>query len=373
MSRTDHAEQTGPRRGRSDGSFEAEDRYDDRYDDEELARTDPEGIDLAGDAPSDRPGRSTRRGSRRAKTGPIPVSSGARRGRRATTNSGPIEQVSKFSASALRKVTVLGDRPSQVVYSLAEQSRRKRGTYLLGGLLGLFGVALIALLGLLSYQLFVPAEGRADQATTRIVEPPEGHSTLQPDLFHAQGQQDIFAPIATRTEDAGPLEQDRVFGPGSEKLQLDGFELTLRDSEVTDTCTAAVWGDELAQALADGSCNSAARGVYQDQDDTYVAQFTLFNLADTESAAKVADELDPASAPGFVLPLNTDMKGLNEGYSQATAQVMGHYLAVFWVARADGGEPRDDDSMATVNVVAMDAAVSVYEEVRDAEKGGGEG
>ena len=48
---------------------------------------------------------------------------------------------------------------------------------------------------------------------------------------------------------------------------------------------------------------------------------------------------------------------------------MGHYVAVFWVARADGAEPSGDDSMATLNVAAMDAALVVYEQVRDAKEG----
>ncbi|RCV49332.1 hypothetical protein DEF23_12825 [Marinitenerispora sediminis] len=310
------------------------------------------------------------RGGKRAAAPDAPAA-GARRGRRAsTTSSGPIEQVSKFSASALKRVTVLGDRPSQMVYSLAEQSQRKRGTYVLGGLLGLFGVALVALLGVLGYQLVVAPADEAGGAATQIVAPPEGHSTLQPELFHAQPQQEIFAPIAERPEGAEPLTVEQVFN-SAEKLKLSSFELTLRDSEVTDTCTAVVWGDDLAQALADGSCTSAARGVYRDENDVYVAQFTLFDLADAEAAAAVSEELDPQAMPGFVLPMDDEIPGLHEGYSQATSQVMGHYLAVFWVARADGADPKDDESMATLNVVAMDAAVSVYEQVSAATEGEG--
>ncbi|MFC7328367.1 hypothetical protein [Marinactinospora rubrisoli] len=308
-------------------------------------------------------------GGRRAASG-----TGARRGRRAagTTTSGPIDQVSRFSASALKRVTVLGDRPSQMVYTLAEQSQRKRGTYLLGGILGLLGVTLVALLGVLGYQLVAAPSDGPGEASTQIVAPPEGHSTLQPELFHAQPQQDIFAPIAERAEDAEPLTVEQVFNP-AEKLELSPFELTLRDSEVTDTCTAMVWGEDLAQALADGACTSAARGVYLDENETYVAQFTLFDLADADAAAAVSEELDPQAMPGFVLPMNDEIPGLHEGYSQATSQVMGHYLAVFWVARADGAEPEDDESMATLNVVAMDAAVSVYQQVSAATEGEDEG
>ncbi|GAA3727235.1 hypothetical protein HDA32_003657 [Spinactinospora alkalitolerans] len=303
------------------------------------------------------------RSGRRSAEEPAPQAGGARRSRRSASADGRLDPVSRFSASALRRVTVLGDRPGQVVYSLAEQSRRKRGTYILGTLFGLFGVALVALLGMLAYQFFSPADVDRNHVT-QIVAPPEGHTTLQPDLYHAQEQQEIFDPIVQRPEDGEPLTEEEVFD-SAEKLKLDDFELTLRESEVTDACTGVVWGDEIAQTLADGSCASAARGVYRDADETYVAQFTLFDLADADASAAASEALGPGTAPGFVLPLNTEIDGLQKGYSQATSQVMGHYLAVFWVARTDGGEPEDDDSMATLNVVAMDAAVSVYEKVRD--------
>ncbi|GAA3743610.1 hypothetical protein [Salinactinospora qingdaonensis] len=278
----------------------------------------------------------------------------------------PLDPVAKFSASALRRVTVLGDRPSNFVYSLAEQSSNKTGTYVLGSLIGVCGVALVTLLGLLLYQLFAGPQQVA-QESTPIVTPPEGHTTLLPELYHAQEQQELFDPIAERAEDAEPLTSEQVFG-STDTLTLDDVELTLQDSAVTETCTSVVWGEQLAQTLAEGACTSVARGVYQDPEGTYVAQFTLFDLADADAATAVSEELDPETSAGFVLPLNGEVEGLHKGYSQATAQVMGHYLALCWVARADGGQPEDSDSIATINVVTMDAAVSVYEQVRDAGK-----
>ncbi|TDQ48524.1 hypothetical protein [Actinorugispora endophytica] len=289
---------------------------------------------------------------------------GTRRAARPKPGTGAVDQVSRFSASALSKVTVLGDRPGQMVYSLAEQSRRKRGTYVLVALLIMAVLSLLALLAVLILQLVAP-EGSANRDPAPIVAPPAGHSTLRPELFHAQDQQDIFAPITERAGDAEPLTQEQVFGSVQE-LSLSGMDLSLRDSEVTDTCTSLVWGDELAQNLSTGSCSSAARGVYQDADGEYVAQFTLFDLADADAASTTLESLDPRAEPGFVLPMNDGIDGLHRGYSQATAQAMGHYVAVFWVARADGEAPSDDDSMATLNVAAMDAALMVYEQVRDA-------
>ncbi|MFW5417443.1 hypothetical protein J0910_12600 [Nocardiopsis sp. CNT-189] len=298
-----------------------------------------------------------------------------RRGRRAAAAPAAADPVSRFSASALRKVSVLGDRPNQVVNNLAEQSVRKRGTVVLGVLLALFGVALVALLGVLAYLLVSDSPiGGGDEP--RLEMPEDGHSTLLPTVYQGSSEeQEIFDPIATRAEDAPPLEAEKVFGSDVEKLEKDDFTFVLEDSEATDTCTQWVWGEDLGQSLVDAGCTSAARGVYQDEKGDYVAQFTLFDLADADSSAAVAETLDPRnleSDPGFLVPMQEGTKGLHEGYSQASVQVMGHYLAVFWVARTSGEEPDKDTSMATAGVVAMDAAVWVYEEVSRAKDDGGE-
>ncbi|PSK86546.1 hypothetical protein CLV63_13433 [Murinocardiopsis flavida] len=370
-----------PRRGRGQRAAEpypgerAEDSYDDtygddrypddRYDGSRHDTTHPD-YDPDYDAPGDHGGpaddwddpdgadpRETRSEAR----------GGSRRARKAVQS----DPLSRFSASALKRVSVLGDRPNQIVYSLAGQSRGRSGTVVLAGLLGLTGLAMVVLLAVLVYLLLSGSTaGSSANNAAPIIDPPDGHSTLQPELYHEQPDQEIFAPIAERPKDAKPMTEKQVFGDTG-SLELDSTKLSLGESQVTEKCTSAVWGKELAESLADGGCNSAAQGVYHDSDKEFVAQFVLFDVADSDASAAVAEQLTPKGTPGFLLPLDSDLKGLHEGYSQATTQVMGHYVAVFWVARADGGEPKNDDSMATLNVVTMDAAVSVYEQVHAAE------
>ncbi|WP_186355895.1 hypothetical protein [Streptomonospora sp. PA3] len=295
---------------------------------------------------------------------------GQNRTRRSARSAPGIDPVSKFSASALRRVTVLGDRSSQIVYTLAEQSTRKRGTTILATLLVLCVTALVALLGVLAYQLATASPDSADSGgSSAVVAPPQGHSTLVPRLYQAQPQDDAFAPIAERGDGGGALPKDEVFGSETEELKLDGHTLVREQAEVTDTCTSLVWGDGVARALVDGECTSAASAVYMGEDDEYVAQVALFDLADVESSEAVARSLDPgvsATAPGFLLPQKSGIEGLHKGYSQATAQVMGHYLAVYWVARTDGGEPSDSDTLSTLNVAAMNASTWVYRQVGEA-------
>ncbi|WP_017604473.1 hypothetical protein [Nocardiopsis alkaliphila] len=315
------------------------------YDDAEYYEQD------AGDERAEHVGRSERRG-----------------GRRKGRNKRGVNRVSAFSASAIKKVSVLGDRPNQIVYTLAEQSKRKRGTAVLGALLGAFSIALVALLGLLSYQLVTGAGGGATGEDS-IVAPPEGHSTLTPEQYRFEANDpDVFGPIDERSADAEPMTEEAVFG-SVEELELSGMELELRQSEVTDSCTSLVWGEELGQSLLDADCANAASGVYTDADGDHVAQVTLFDLSDSKSATDVAAALDPTNADtdlGFLLARtggDSDVEGLQDGYSQASSQVMGHYLAVFWSAKADGSPPGEDADLAVLEVASMGAFGFVYDEV----------
>ncbi|MFD0776514.1 hypothetical protein ACFQZ2_21480, partial [Streptomonospora algeriensis] len=284
----------------------------------------------------------------------------------------PVDPLSKFSASALRRVSVLGDRPAQFVHTLAEQSTRKHGTRALATLLVLCVTALVTLLGVLTYQLATETvNGPGTSGSSAIVAPPEGHTTLVPTLYQAQPQDDAFDPIAERGEGSGTIPKDQLFGSETEELELDGQKLVREQAETTDTCTSLVWGEGVAESLVDGECSSAASAVYLDSEETYIAQFALFDLSSADSAESVAESLnpnEPSTVPGFLLPQKDGVEGLHKGYSQATTQVMGHYLAVYWVARTDGAEPGDDDTLSTLNVAAMNASTWVYRQVGEAEQ-----
>lgn len=302
-------------------------------------------------------------------------SQGRGRGRRAKREDKNPGKVSAFSANAIKRVSVLGEKPNQIVYTLAEQSRRKRGTAVLVALLTAFGLALVLLLGLLTYQ-FVSNDGTSPAAETEesIVEPPEGHTTLTPELYLSEpNRDDTFGAIDQRDAEAEPMTEDAVFG-GAEELELNGVSLEAQQTTVNDSCTSMVWGGDLAQSLLDAECVNSASALYTDSDQEYVAQVTLFDVADSAGAEEVAASLDPANAEteaGFVLPqTGEDVAGLHEGYSQATTQVMGHYVAVFWSAREDGQDPGEDSDLATVNVASMNSVQFIYDEV--VRNGGGQ-
>ncbi|WP_017607989.1 hypothetical protein [Nocardiopsis xinjiangensis] len=334
----DFSAEYGHTHTRSDGpGAEDEHGYDDGYEDEYQ------------DGAEQEPGQGRGRG---------------RRARRADKNPG---KVSAFSAGAIKRVSVLGERPNQIVYTLAEQSRRKRGTAVLAVLLTAFGLALVLLLGLLTYQFISNDGGQVAETEDGIVAPPEGHTTLTPELYLSEpDREETFGAIDQRDSGAEPMTEDSVFGQ-TEELELDGVSLQAQQTEVNDSCTSMVWGGDLAQSLLDAECVNAASALYTDSDQEYVAQVTLFDVADSNGAEEVSAALDPSNTDteaGFVLPrTDEDVAGLNEGYSQATTQVMGHYVAVFWTARQDAEDPGDDSDLATVNVASMNSVQFIYDEV----------
>ncbi|MEU3020334.1 MULTISPECIES: hypothetical protein [unclassified Nocardiopsis] len=341
----DFSEEYGHTRARSDAEH-------DDYDDDPDTGYDDDHED--GEAPEQEAGAAAGR-------------KGRRRDKKDRKDKKGVGRVSAFSASAIKKVSVLGDRPNQIVYTLAEQSKRKRGTAVLGVLLGAFSIALVALLGLLTYQLVTGTGGNTDRGEDTIVAPPEGHSTITPELYLFEPDRpEVFGSIENRPGDVEPMTDESVFG-SVEELDMAGMKLNLQESEVTDSCTSLVWGEQLGQSLLDANCLNAASGVYTDSKDKYVAQVTLFDLSDSDGASEVAAAMDPTNAEtgaGFLLSRELDgVEGLQEGYSQATTQVMGHYLAVYWVARTDGSPPGDDSGLATASVVSQSAFAFVYDEV----------
>lgn len=246
------------------------------------------------------------------------------------------------------------------------RSRRRVSPLLLKGFLAVAFACLLGLGTLLAVHITDPQRLTESTVEAPIVDPPQGHARLQPTVFHAQDQLELFDPIAQRAADDEALTDEELFAD-QEELSFEDLELELEESRTTDTCTGEVWGEALAETLAEAECASASHALYVDSDEEYVAQVTMFDLADDSGAESVVAELAPETTPAFVVPMDSDYEGLHEGHSQATAQVMGHYLGVFWVARADAEPPEDDDSLASVNVAVMDAAVEIYRRVNGAD------
>ncbi|WP_182904741.1 hypothetical protein [Microbispora sp. H13382] len=169
-----------------------------------------------------------------------------------------------------------------------------------------------------------------------------------------------LAPVQDRKADAAPLTAQEVFGART----LTAGKVTLRRlaSRLDQACAGAVWGADLADALAEAGCTQAVRGLYATADGTYVAQYTLFNLADVAAADSLAKSLASLYRGAWVQPLESPRAKFG-AYSEANAYVLGHYLGVAWVGRTDGAEPGERDDFIMLGLAVREAEKAVFRRV----------
>ncbi|MBE2997297.1 hypothetical protein IDM40_01075 [Nocardiopsis sp. HNM0947] len=166
--------------------------------------------------------------------------------------------------------------------------------------------------------------------------------------------------LNSREDDQRPLNEGELFERSNEEISSQSIDFTLRDSDLTEDCTEAVWGSQVEDALAGADCTQAGRATYVA--DGYFGVAAVFNLADTEASQDVAAamELPETSGdeepddPGFVLAPSGEepFDRLGEGYSAADAIISGHYLVVVWV-QPDDSESVDDRVTLSSPLVAL--------------------
>lgn len=153
--------------------------------------------------------------------------------------------------------------------------------------------------------------------------------------------------LNSREDDQRPLNEGELFERNNEEISSQSIDFTLRDSDLTDDCSEAVWGTQVQDALAEAECTQAGRATYVS--DAYFGVAAIFNLADTESSQDVAaamelpdtEEDEAPGDPGFVLAPSGEgpFDRLGEGYGAADAIISGHYLVVVWV------QPEESESV----------------------------
>ncbi len=184
-----------------------------------------------------------------------------------------------------------------------------------------------------------------------------------PQDFQGWASPKLFAPIADRAKDTQPLTAKEVFGQktltGEKKLSL-----KLVGRKLDTDCSAALWGEELVERVADAECTQAARGLYLSSDRRYVGQYTLLNLRDGQAAAEFVESLEILHRGGWTLPLESTKAAFPAGgYTEGGAYALGHYVGLVWVGRADGAEPTARDDYVSLALTLRGAEKAVYRRV----------
>ncbi|GAA5052526.1 hypothetical protein HNP84_001489 [Thermocatellispora tengchongensis] len=183
-----------------------------------------------------------------------------------------------------------------------------------------------------------------------------------PDDYQGWGSPALFAPIATREADPAPLTTKEVFG--AKTLKAGRITLRLVASDTVADCGAAIQGQEVADLVAEGGCTQAVRGLYLSADRRYVAQYTMLNLADTEAANTLVEELKTRYRGGWALALASEKAALPVGgHTEGSGHAMGHYAGLVWIARTDGAEPGRTDDFVSLTLAVRGAEKAVYRRV----------
>jgi hypothetical protein len=193
-----------------------------------------------------------------------------------------------------------------------------------------------------------------------------------PEVYHSWASPKLFDPIADRDKDRTPLTEKEVFGQktligekAGDKKAAANKRLTLKlaGSKLDADCSAAVWG-QLLEAVADGGCSQAARGLYVSSDGRYIGQYTLLNLRDGESATEVVEALKTLYRGGWASPLGTGKTAFPPGaHTEGGGYALGHYVGMVWIGRADGADPTPKDDFVGFTLTLRGAEKAVYRRV----------
>ncbi len=184
----------------------------------------------------------------------------------------------------------------------------------------------------------------------------------RPDAYKGWTSPKLFAPIGRSEADPAPLTLKDVF---AEKVLKEGrITLKLTAPKLDTTCSAVIWGQELADQLAQGGCTQALRGAYRSADGRYVAQYTLFNLRDTAAADGLVQSLTAGYRGGWVQALEPAGPLFPAGgHTEASGHAMGHYAGLVWIGRADGAEPGPRDDFISLSLAVRGAEKAVFRRV----------
>ncbi|WP_017573549.1 hypothetical protein [Nocardiopsis halotolerans] len=235
--------------------------------------------------------------------------------------------------------------------------RRKKEAKRRGPLIAVVAGALVVALVALGVVLYMELGqgGDGEQAAPRT----------RPAVYVVRDTGSMNEVLVTRETDSRPLNEGELFGDNNTEISSQSIDFTLRDSNLTEDCSAAVWGEPIRSALTEADCTQAGRATYLS--DTYFGVVAVFNLADVEGSRAVAasmaapegaeGEAEAAEAgqgPGFVLsPSGAEpFDRMGSGYSASDAIVSGHYLVVVWVQPTDS-ESVDDRVSLSAPLVAL--------------------
>ncbi len=147
-----------------------------------------------------------------------------------------------------------------------------------------------------------------------------------------------YCHIELRTDDPVPLTLAELFPPAFTN-ETDHTSFTRIAMKLDTTCSNAVIGQDLINALQSDGCTQVLRASYVSGNNTVMGTIGVVNLATTNEAHYAGKVV---GANDFVAPLATSTgvgAKLGSGTGVVEAEFKGHYLILTWAEFVNGNAP----------------------------------
>jgi len=150
-----------------------------------------------------------------------------------------------------------------------------------------------------------------------------------------------YCHIELRTDDPAPLTLAELFPPAFAN-ETDHSSFTRAGTKLDTTCSNAVIGQDLINALQDGKCTQVLRASYFSGDGKMMGTIGVANLATTNEAHHAGKLVGTSD---FVDPLTTKTgvtSKLGKGTGIVEAEYKGHYLIMIWAEFTSTNAPANN-------------------------------
>lgn len=230
-----------------------------------------------------------------------------------------------------------GRRPRRVKRGVRRAETRSART-LLGGkrlLVAALSVVVVAVIGVAAYTfLFKPDSSSGDAVATGPL-PTDSMPASQQACAKQLG---TYCHIETATDDPKPLTVAELYKSAFTN-EMDKTSYSLVSTKLDTTCSNAVIGQDLANALQAGKCTQVVRASYVSSNKTIMGTIGVVNLATTKDAQTAGHVVGPND---FIAPLTSTTgvaSKLGNGTGLVEAEFKGHYLILTWSEYVNGTVP----------------------------------
>jgi len=215
-----------------------------------------------------------------------------------------------------------GGKPKKTKKSKGGAKRGKRGL-----LLAALSVVVVGVIAGAGY-IFVlkPKPSPATSASTGPLPSPGSSAAAAAACVKKFGE---YCHIGLRTDDPAPLTLAELYFPAFTN-EADHLSFTRVGTKLDKTCSDAVIGQDLINALQDGKCTQLLRASYVSGDNKVMGTIGVANLSSTSTAHHAGKFV---GTNDFVEPLSTKSgvaSKLGKGTGIVEAEYKGHYLILIW-------------------------------------------